>query len=145
MFKVNSRSIRRCSGVFIVSFEYIKHVFLKFFLLFLNMEMTDRMLYCLDLNLSTSYFRVGSRNPVLFKTKLFVTSLSNSFQPICIFCLKELHLRCFIGLELNIVTSRKIAKSIGVTPMFGLNLGKILVGHPHHQVEPFENMENSSS
>ena len=145
MFKVNSRSIRCCSGVFIVNFEYIRHVFLKFFLLFLNMEMTDGMLYCLDLNLSTSYFRVGSRSPVLFKTKLFVTSLSNRFQPLCIFCHKELYLRCFIGLELNIVTSRKIAKNIGVTPMFGLNLGKILVGHPHHQVEPFENMKNSSS
>ena len=105
------------------------------------MEMTDRMLYCLDLNLSTSYFRVGSRNPVLFKTKLFVTSLSNSFQPLCIFCQKELHLRCFIGLELNIVTSRKIVKNIGVTPMFRWNLGKILVGHPHDQVEPWENMK----
>ena len=40
---------------------------------------------------------------VTFKTKLYVKT-ANSFQPLPIFCHKELHLRCHIGLELNIVT-----------------------------------------
>ena len=32
MFKVNNRSTRRCSGVFIVNFEYTWHVVQAFFL-----------------------------------------------------------------------------------------------------------------
>ena len=31
MFKVNNRSTRRCSGVFIVNIEYIRHIVLVFF------------------------------------------------------------------------------------------------------------------
>ena len=31
MFKVNNKSTRRCSGVFIVNFEYIWYIFLVFF------------------------------------------------------------------------------------------------------------------
>ena len=48
-------------------------------------------------------FRVASRIPATFKMELSVTTVSNSFQLFPIFCLKELHLRCCIGLELNIV------------------------------------------
>ena len=39
---------------------------------------------------------------VTFNTKQYVTTISNSFQPLFIFCHKEHHLRCCIGLELNI-------------------------------------------
>ena len=44
------------------------------------------------------------RSPVTFKMKLYVTTVNNSFQPLTIFSHKELHLRCHIGPELNIVT-----------------------------------------
>ena len=75
MFKVNNRSTRGCSGVFI---KYLQPQFL--------------------------HFRVGSRSPVTFKTKLYVTTVNNSFLPLFIFCYKEHHVRCCIGLTLNIVT-----------------------------------------
>ena len=100
MFKVNNRSTRCCSVVC--------------FLLILKIKMVDDLLYCLNLNLSM-HFRVRSRSPVTFKAKLYVTTVNNSFQPLPIFCRKELHLRCCIGLELNIVIwSAKILKGIGV-------------------------------
>ena len=35
-------------------------------------------------------------------TKFYVTTIDNSFQPLPNICHKELHLRCCIGLELNI-------------------------------------------
>ena len=57
--------------------------------------MADRILYCLNLNLSMP-FRGGSRSPV---TCLFVTTVNNNFQPLPIFCHKELHLRCCTGLD----------------------------------------------
>ena len=44
------------------------------------------------------------KSPATFKMKLYVTTANNSFQPLTIFCHKELHLRCHIGPELNIVT-----------------------------------------
>ena len=76
----------------------------------LNIGMADGILYCLNLNLSV-HFRVGSRGPVTFKTKLYVTTVNNSLQLLPVFCQKEIHLRCCIGLELNIVTkSIKILK-----------------------------------
>ena len=65
--------------------------------------MADGIPYCLDFNLSM-HFRVRSRSPVTFKTKLYVTTVSNSFQPLPIFRHKELHLRGLIGFELSIVT-----------------------------------------
>ena len=76
----------------------------KFDLLFLcvfaalNMLMTDKILYCLNLNVSM-HFKVWSRSPVTFKTKLYVIGSSHYL----FFCHKELHLRYCIGLELNIV------------------------------------------
>ena len=93
--------------------------------------MLDGILHCLNNlnNLSFSInFRVGSKRPVTFKTKLYVTTVNNSFQPLPIFCHKELHLRSFLGHELNILKrSTKILKGIGHThhpplPMIECNL-----------------------
>ena len=56
-----------------------------------------------------------------FKRKLYITTV-NSFQPLPIFCHNEVHLRCHMGLELNIVTwSTKTLKAIS--------------GHPFHDWE----------
>ena len=44
------------------------------------------------------------------------------------FCLKKLHLRCCIGLELNILTgSTKVLKGIGVNPMIWRKYGKFIL------------------
>ena len=74
MFKVNNRNIRRRPGVFIVNFEYIWHAALEYFLLTLKMEIVDGILYCLNLNLSM-HFIVGSRSPLMFQAKLYVTAI----------------------------------------------------------------------
>ena len=76
-----------CPNVFFADFEHVNS--------------TDGILYCLNLILSI-HFRVRSRSPVTFKIKPCVTTVNNSFQPLPIFCHKELHFRCNIGLELNI-------------------------------------------
>ena len=77
------------------------------------------------------HFRVESGSPVTFNTKLYVTTVNNSFQPLPIFCHKELHHRCSIDLELNIVTQfPKILEGIKVHPL-------------HYRVLPWENMNNS--
>ena len=82
--------------------------------------MADGILNCLNLNLSM-HFRVGSKN--------HVTTVNETFQPLPIFCHKELHLRCCIGLELNIVTwSTKILKGIGGGNLH--DLVKIWKTHP---------------
>ena len=85
--------------------------------------------FCLNLNLSMC-FRVGSTSPATFKMKLSITTVNNSFHLCHIFCYKELHLKCCIGLELNIVTwSTRILKGIG--------------RHPRDRVQPRKNMKNS--
>ena len=81
-----------------------------------DFEYINEILYCLHLNLSM-HFRVGSRSLVPFKMELYVTSVNNSFQWLPNFCYKELHLRCCIEPESNIVTSTKILKGIGGTPL----------------------------
>ena len=93
--------------------------------------MVDGTLYCLNLNLYM-HFRVGSRRPATFNMRLYVTAVNNSFQSLPVFCHKGLHLRCCIGLELNIVIwFTKIIKGTGGwgveggTPMIKCNLGKI--------------------
>ena len=53
--------------------------------------MGDGILYCLSQNLSTC-FRVQSRDPVAFKTKVSGTTVNNSFLSLPIFSHKELHL-----------------------------------------------------
>ena len=104
MFKVNNRSTRR-SGVFIVNFEYIRHVVLVFFADFEHANDVCTT-YSLNINLSM-HFRVGSRSPVTFKSKLCVKAVNNSFQPLPIFCHKDVHVGCSILLKLDIVTSTK--------------------------------------
>ena len=91
--------------------------------------MPHGILCCLYLNLPM--FRVRSRSHVSL-SQSYVTTFNNSFQPLPIFCHKKLHLRCCIGLELNLVTSAKILKSIGSIfplPMIKWNLGKIWKTH----------------
>ena len=64
------------------------------------------------LNLLIS-LRVGSRSPITFKTKVSVTTVNYCFQLLPIFCHEELHLRCCIGLGLNIITwSMKLLKNM---------------------------------
>ena len=74
MFKVNNRSTTHHSGVFIVNL-YLALLFL----LTLNMQIPDRILYYLDLNLSIP-FGVESRSPPTFKTELSVIIVNNSSQ-----------------------------------------------------------------
>ena len=96
------------------------------FLLILNMKMADAILHCLNVNLSM-HFRVRSRNPAIFNMKLYVTTVNNSFQSWPIFRHKELHLRCWKRLALNIVTwSTKILKGMThtSTPWSSATLGK---------------------
>ena len=71
-------------------------------------------------------FRVGSRSPMTFKTKLSVTTVNSSFQVIPIFYHKELYLRYCIGLVVNIVTwSTKHLKDMrGHLPWLSAILGK---------------------
>ena len=116
MFKFNNRSTKCCSAVFIVNFQYIWRIVLVCFLLVWTCK------WQMEYFITQSKFR----SPVTFKTKLYVTTVNNNFQPLPIFCHKELHLRCCIGLELNIVTwYTKILKGIG--------------GHshqmPHHMIK----------
>ena len=79
--------------------------------------MADGVLYCLNLN-SVMRSRVRSRRPLIFPAKLYLFNISQQqFSGINLFCHEELHLRCYIELELNIVTwSTKILKGIGVPP-----------------------------
>ena len=94
--------------------------------------MANRILFCLDLNFSM-YFRVWSKSPATFKTKIFIITVNNSFQPLPIFWHKELYLWCCIGLDLNTVTwSTKILKGIGATtygpiPWSNATLGKFIL------------------
>ena len=76
-----------------------------FFLLTVNMQMADRILYYVNVNLSM-HFRVSCR--------ICLTKVNKSFQSLSIFCLKELHLIYWIGFELNIlISSTKFLKVIG--------------------------------
>ena len=88
------------------------------------------ILYCLNLNLSM-HFRIRSGRPVTFKTKLSVTTVNNCSQLLTFFCLKELHLRCCIRLELNIVIwFKKNLKGIKEhPPMIECSVGKLWKAH----------------
>ena len=78
----------------------------------INCETCSIVLYRFKLNLSMG-FRVRFGSPVTSQTKFYVTTVNSSFQLLSIFCHKELHLRCCIKLELNIVTwSARILKGI---------------------------------
>ena len=69
------------------------------FLLTLNMLIVDGILYCHNLNLMESDLGV-----TFTKTKLYVTTVNNIFQPLPIFRYIKLHLSCCIGCELNVIT-----------------------------------------
>ena len=58
--------------------------------------------------------------------KLYVTTVNNSFQPLHIFCHKELHFRCSIGVELNIIKwYREVLEGFeGLPPWLSATLGK---------------------
>ena len=83
---------------------------------------------------------------ITFKTKFYGTKANNSFQPLPVFCRKELHLRCCIGLELSIVTSTKIMKGIGCRffETGWLNCGQCRTNqykkkeHDHHVMYAFQ-------
>ena len=78
IFKINNRSTWRLSGEFIVNFEYIWHFVLVFFWWESMCKCQMESFYCLSLHLSM-WFRVQSRSPVTFKTKLSVTTIINTF------------------------------------------------------------------
>ena len=95
MFKVNNRSTRHCSGVCIIKFEY----FWPFVLLLFFADFEDVNAGWNTFALIKIYLCVSDLWAVIFKMKLSVRTVNNSF------CHKELHLRCCIRLELNIVTT----------------------------------------
>ena len=89
--------------MFIISRDIeIRYVFYSKAYFHLSNNFYTVCLRAFNLNLSTS-FRVVSRSPLTFKTKLSVTTINESFQLLPIFCHKELLFRCCIGLVLNIV------------------------------------------
>ena len=90
----------------LLTFNVFDRLLYCFFADFKHVKMADGILYCLNLNLSLC-FRFRSWSLVAFQTKLYVTSVNNSFESMPIFCLKELHLRCCIELESNIVKDQQ--------------------------------------
>ena len=99
MFTLNNRINRHGSGVFIIKLEYIWHVSSVFCW---DCTCKCRMEYFILLS-KFICFRSGSRSPVTFKTNHSVaTATTVSIFPI--FCNKELHFKCCLGVELNIVT-----------------------------------------
>ena len=105
LFKVDvqytklNRNTKRCSGVFIVDCDM-----LLWCIILAEFEHVNGRWNTLLPWSKSMHFRVGSRNPATIMTKFYATAVNNSFQPLPNFCHKELHLRCCIGLKLNIVT-----------------------------------------
>ena len=73
------------------------------------------------LNLNSSFSELYG-SPITLNIMLYVTTVNNSYQPLHIFCHKELHFRGHIGLDLNIVTWFK----------------KIPPSSPYDQVQPWK-------
>ena len=59
-----------------------------------TLNISDRLFEWYLLTLNLMHFSVRSRCLVTFNTKLYITTVNNSFLPLTIFCHKELHLRC---------------------------------------------------
>ena len=94
--------------------------------------MLDGIFYCINNKNLSIYFRVRSRSPVTFTMKLYLTTINNNFSGCLFFYDKELHLRFFLGLELNIEKiSTKILKDVE--------------GSTHDQVWPWKNIKISLS
>ena len=87
--------------------------------------MADGILYRLNLNWSM-HFRVRSRSPVTFKTKLYVATVNNSFQQVAPSYM--LH-RAWI--EYCNMIYKTFKKVVRVPPS---------QTHTHYQVQPWENM-----
>ena len=98
IFKVNNTSNRRHTGLLLTL-----NIFDTFLLGFFGWVWTCKCWIEYFIAFKKSKFICLSELH-LGALPLSVTTVSNSFQLFPIFCLKELHLRCCIGLELNIVT-----------------------------------------
>ena len=104
MFKVNKRSTRCHSGVFVVNFEYSWQVSSIFFPEFEHVNAWQNTLL--------SYI-------ILYHKALLPQSTAVSSY--YLFCVIQLDPRCCIGLEVNIVTlSTKILKGIGGNPPWSI-------------------------
>ena len=107
MFKVNSGSNR----LVLVSLLLTLSIFDTFPVLLLLLLLLFCCLFvCLFFFPVFQDVNAGWKLKFIFKDKLSVTTVNNSFQLFPFFGHIELHLRCCIGLELNIATSRKILK-----------------------------------
>ena len=93
--------------------------------------MADGVLYCLNLN-SLIHSRVRSRSPLTFNTKLYVTTVNNTFQPLTFFYHEEFHLRCCIGLEYCNMIQKNSKRHRGQPP-------------PHNRGQSWKIMKNSPS
>ena len=82
MFTINNRSTWRLPGEFIVNSEYIWHFVLVFFWWVWMCKCRMEYFYCSSLHLSMC-FRVQSRSPVTFITKLSVTTDINILLLLC--------------------------------------------------------------
>ena len=73
----------------------------------------EYILYCLKILIhpSISEWDIGAQSH-LRQSFMEQQSVNNSYQPLTVFCHKEFHIRCFIGIELNIIASTKILKGI---------------------------------
>ena len=124
-FKVNNRSSRQCFSVFNVNFEYIWH-FVLVFILF--------CFYCwlwtcecqMEYFIAFIYLCVSEadlRSPVTFKTKLSITTISNSYQ-----------LLAFLS---------QGAPSLMLFKVWSANVLERICEQSHDQVYCWENMEKS--
>ena len=129
MFKVNNRSTSHRFDVFIVNFEYIWHVVLFFFFFFCDFEHVNARWNTLLLLSRFIRFRVRL-GALSHLEKALYNNSQRQFPVITIFWDKELHLRCCIGLGINVVTQpAKILESMEGSA-------------PHDRVQCWRNMKN---
>ena len=92
--------------------------------------MVDGILYCLNLNLFM-HFRVVSRRPVTFKTKLSVTTVNNSFW---------LYISCFLPLRAPFqMLHRDWIEYCNIHKNFNWYRGSLA----HNPVQPWGNVKKS--
>ena len=116
IFKVNNKSTRCHSVDFIFNFEYIWQVVLVFgFFFFFCWLLTFKWQMEYFIALIYIYLCVSESSTM----KFYVTKVNNNFQLSPIFCCKELHLRCCIELDLNIVMiiHKNSKRHLGTPPM----------------------------
>ena len=101
-----------------------------YFLLTLNIGMADGILCCLNLNLSM-HFRIGSKGPVTFKTRLYGTTVKTVSSRYLFFVRKNSILYVAEGLNWILYYNRKSSKSYqGTLLTIQCNLEKIWKTHP---------------